>query len=100
MKLLRKLIIALVFRGQERSYYLEALNLKETKSKVLHAAKRWADEKNLSDGKRYYILDTYGVTGEFTILNSLEIDAFKKNGKIRKDLTFHKLASIASYQTK
>jgi len=98
--MIKKLLIRLVFKGLERKHYLEALKLKSGKSKALHAAIFLADEKHNSDGLRYYVLDTYGVIGDFTVLNSKEIHEFKKRGVIKKALSFADLIQISSYRTK
>ena len=98
--MIKKLAIYLAFSGLERAHYLEALSLQFGKSKALHAAKFLADEKHASDGLRYYVLDTYGVIGDFTVLNSKEVYEFKKQGIIKKALSFKDLIEISSYRTK
>lgn len=98
--MIKKLVIWLVFSGLEKKHYLEALKIKQTKGKIYQASIKLADEKHDSDGKRYYVVDTYKQNKDFLVINSDEINFFKRQGKISKSITFAKLTAIAGYRTK
>jgi hypothetical protein len=96
---LQILILRFTFQSKESSYYIKALKLKDGKKKVFQAAKKLADENHEANGKRYYVIDDYDNSGQFVVMNSNEINSYKKAGIFKKNLSFNQLAQIASYQT-